>query len=160
MITLLWTILFLTGQGVAEQPTPLSAEDNVREATLQGRRIDVTKKLSLPEQKRPTDSGRCEARFTVAYAQMNEQIRVKTQVSNDDCIVSRGDFQLRVRSISEAGDIQTRTIDESWVRTEEGPIKFTNFYSMEGDTDLVWVKVKSSRKTACTCANSNAPDIP
>lgn len=133
------------------KPAPLSAEDNMRKATIQGRQIDVTKTLTLPEQRQRVDSSQCEARFTLAYVQMNDKIRVKMQVTNNDCIASGGEYQLRVRSVSEAQEIQTRTIDASWARTEEGPIKFTKYYAMEGDTDLVWVKIKSKRKTACIC---------
>ncbi|MCZ6619973.1 MAG: hypothetical protein O7E57_17785 [Gammaproteobacteria bacterium] len=117
--------------------------------------MEFTKSLSLPEQSLESPNA-CHAELAISYAQMNDRIRVETKVVNEACIISSGDFTLRVRSTDARGESRTRTFSEFWLRTEDGPIELTRYYPMEGDVDLLWVRVGTTARTACTCDASRS----
>ena len=133
------------------KPAPISAEDNMRTESIEKGQIQFTRKIALPTQTSPRTSAFCEAYFEISYFQADDQIRVNTEIKNDTCAASYGDYSLRVRTIDRSGESLTRTFFESWTRQEEGTVRITKNYPMEGDQSLVWVRVNSNRKTACSC---------
>jgi hypothetical protein len=127
------------------------------DAPVTGPGVEIPKKLHLPEQSPHFDPTACIARYTVAYAQMYDKVRVKTKITNEDCAESSGRYTLRLRTVDEQGETQTRTIVEDWQRDSAKPLEQTRYYPMDGNSDLIWVKVKSNRKTSCVCA-TNRPE--
>ena len=119
--------------------------------------VEFKKTVKLPAQtiERP---GVCDARVSISYMQMNEKVRVDTTVVNEDCVVSAGDYTLLVRTIDEAGESHTRNITESWGRKTAAPIELTQDYHLGSDVGLLSVKVRTSRKTACTCVDGVGTD--
>ena len=96
-------------------------------------------------------SGECEGHFAISYFQAGDQINVDTEIKNDTCAASHGEYLLRVRTIDATGVSITRSFPESWSRQQEGIVRVTKSYSMDGGQSLVWVRVNSQRKTACRC---------
>ncbi|MEC8868292.1 MAG: hypothetical protein VYC86_05690 [Pseudomonadota bacterium] len=120
--------------------------------------IEVTTKVTLPQQK---ISNLCDADLSISYTQMNDRVRIVQEVSNEDCPTSEGIYTLRIRTLGESGEARTRTFEENWVLDKQTTGKTQKFYSMDGDTRLIWAKIKTSRKTRCICgASARASEIP
>jgi hypothetical protein len=132
-------------------PAPLSAEHNMPKVKIPGRKMEITRKLTLPAQPTNVGTSNCEAHFNTSYLQMNDQVKVVTTVKNEICGASHGVFTLRLRTLTETGETLTRSFSESWMRRNEEAALVTTYYPMQGSTDLIWVRVGSSRKTACLC---------
>ncbi len=133
------------------RPAPLSSEDQMMEKRIPIGEIQVTRKLTLPDQPLQTSASACAAHFAISYFQSNDRIGVDTTVKNEDCVASRGEYELRIRTIDANGSSSTRTVAEQWVRSEPGDVSTTKFYSMNDATGLLWVRVNSNQKTACEC---------
>lgn len=132
-------------------PAPLSAEDNMREAKIEQKGIEITRKLTLGPQPVHANPSACEARFEIQYFQADDRIKVDTEVTNETCQASRGEFSLRIRTVDPSGAVATRSFPESWLRHGTGTVQMTKYYPMGGGQNLVWVRIDSSRKTGCTC---------
>ena len=133
------------------KPAPLSRRDNVREKRIPGNSLEVTRKITIPEQQLPQEAAACDAEFSISYWQVNDRVKVDASVENQACIASHGEFDLRIRTKDAAGEISTRSFTESWSRRSEGTIQLTRYYPMAGANDLIWVMVNPKRKTACIC---------
>ena len=110
--------------------------------------IEIKTKVTLPQQR---VSGLCDAALSISYTQMNDRVLMRREVANDDCPSSDGVYMVRIRTLSEDGEARTRTFEESWVLDNQSKDKSQKFYSMDGDVRLIWARVKTSRKTRCTC---------
>ena len=110
--------------------------------------VEITTKVTLPQQ---GISGLCDADLSISYTQMNDRVRIRREVANDDCPSSEGIYTLRIRTLGEDGEARTRTFEESWVLDNQTKDKSQEFYSMDGDVRLIWARVKTSRKTRCVC---------
>lgn len=133
------------------KPAPLSAEDNMQEKRITMGEIQFKRKLTLPEQELKYADGTCEAHFAISYFQAGEAIKVDTEVTNESCEASGGEYELRVRAVDGSGDSLTRSFSEVWSRTESEAVKLQSSYPMLDAERLVWVRVKSNAKTACQC---------
>lgn len=133
------------------RPAPLSAEHNTPKIEIKQHKPQIKRSLTLPEQSATLKDGACEAHFNISYMQMHDQVKVETSVRNTTCAASRGDYALRIRTVSESGDGQTRSIDTSWSRADEQDLVTTQYYPMDADSRLLWVRINSNRKTACLC---------
>ena len=120
--------------------------------------IELTTKVTLPQQR---VSDLCDANLSISYTQMNDRVRIVREVSNDDCPSSEGVYTLRIRTMGDGGNARTRTFEESWLLDGQAEEKAQKYYSMDGDTRLIWAKIKTSRKTRCICGRpARASDNP
>ena len=98
----------------------------------------------------------CQAEVSISYVPMYDKVRVETTVEHDGCAASSGDYTLRVRTRGADGEITTEDIDESWRRTLAGTVETTKAYPLDVDRELVWVRVRTARKTNCRCDATEA----
>ena len=110
--------------------------------------IEVKTKITLPQQ---GTTGLCDADLSISYTQMNDRVRIVRNVANEDCPSSDGIYTLRIRTLGDDGEARTRTFEASWVLEDQNSDRREDYYSMDGDTRLIWAKVKTSRKTRCVC---------
>ena len=116
-----------------------------------GSQIEVTRHVALPTQTFE-DPNACEVELLLESWQVNDRVRVDTQVLiNDSCVASHGTYKLKVRTKAPGDEVHTREYVESWRRTDDDPVKFTRYYDMEGDLDLLWVRLRSSEMSRCVC---------
>lgn len=133
------------------KPAAGSVEDNGRQVTIEAKRVEVTRTIDLPPQQMQGRSDVCDARFSVSYFQADSQIKVDTQVQNETCGASHGDYALRIRTTNQSGESVTRSFSETWSRIDNVDVQAKKHYPMEGGKKLLWVRVHSNRKTGCTC---------
>ena len=104
----------------------------------------VELKSSLPQPE-------CRADVSISYVPMYDKVRVETTVEHDGCPVSSGDYTLRIRTRDAQGEVTTQDIEESWRRTDAIRVDRTEVYPLDPDRELVWVRVRTARKTNCRC---------
>ena len=105
-------------------------------------KISLTPTLTQPE---------CRAEVSISYVPMYDKVRVETMVENDDCAASSGDYRLQVRTRGHDGEMLTEELNESWSRADAMRVETTKIYPLDIDRELVWVRVRTSRKTNCRC---------
>lgn len=93
----------------------------------------------------------CRAEVAISYVPMYDKLRVETTVEHDGCAKSSGDYTLRLRTRGADGEVATQVIDESWRRTDAGRVESTKVYPVDPERELVWVRVRTERKTNCRC---------
>lgn len=93
----------------------------------------------------------CRADVSISYVPMYDKVRVETTVEHDGCAASSGDYTLRVRTRDPQGEVTTQDIQESWRRTDRAPVDRTEVYPLDPERELVWVRVRTARKTNCRC---------
>ena len=85
---------------------------------------------------------------------MSAQVSVETTVEHEGCVASSGDYALRLRTVDGEGEIETREFEESWTRTEPGPVQSEKVYDIGSDRRLVWAQVSTAPATNCRCAEA------
>ncbi len=117
--------------------------------------IKIKRRMKLPPQlvEHPNS---CDADLGISSTQMNDRIRIKARIVNKDCAASSGDYTLRILTMNEEGETHLREFPESWSRQNDAPIELTQYFGMESDVDLIWVRVRTSSQTACTCNDEPA----
>lgn len=93
----------------------------------------------------------CRAQVSISYVPMYDKVRVETTVEHDGCPASSGDYTLRVRTRDPDGEVATQDIHESWRRTDAVRVDRTKVYPLDPERELVWVRVRTERKTNCRC---------
>ena len=93
----------------------------------------------------------CRAEVSISYVPMYDKVRVETTVENDDCAASSGDYRLQLRTRGHDGEVLTEELNESWSRADVLRVETTKIYPLDIDRELVWVRVRTSRKTNCRC---------
>ena len=117
--------------------------------------IEIKKTIKLPPQLiEQTNS--CDANLSISSSQMNDRIRIRARIVNKDCAASSGDYTLRILTMNEEGETHLREFPESWSRQNDAPIEVTRNFGMESDVDLIWVRVRTSSQTPCTCNDEPA----
>lgn len=111
-------------------------------------------KLELKPTVRQPD---CRADVSISYVPMYDKVRVETTVEHDGCAKSSGDYTLRVRTRDSDGEVATQDIDESWRRADAGRLDSTKVYPLDPERELVWVRVRTERKTNCRCEDGPTP---
>ena len=99
----------------------------------------------------------CRADVWVSYVPMYDRVRVETTVEHDGCAKSSGDYTLRVRTRGPDGELSTQDINESWQRTDPVRVESTKVYPLDPERELVWVRVRTERKTNCRCDDGPPP---
>ena len=132
----------------------VKADNPKRVVDLNGT-IEIKKTIKLPPQliEQPNS---CDANLSISSSQMNDRIRIRARIVNKDCAASSGDYTLRILTMNEEGETHLREFPESWSRQNDVPIELTRYFGMESDVDLLWVRVRTSSKTACTCNDESA----
>ena len=111
-------------------------------------KIELKSTLPQPE---------CRADVSISYVPMYDKVRVETTVEHDGCAKSSGDYTLRVRTRDADGELTTQDIDESWLRTDAGRVESSKVYPVDPERELVWVRVRTERKTNCRCGHGAIP---
>ncbi len=151
MKKMIWLVVFLNCISLTANAARGTFKETVlgeEKVAKAAKGIEITTKVTLPQQ---GVSGLCDADLSISYTQMNDRVRIRRQVANDNCPSSDGVYTLRIRTLSEDGEARTRTFEESWVLDNQTKDKSEKFYSMDGDVRLIWARVKTSRKTRCVC---------
>ena len=78
-------------------------------------------------------------------------LKVETLIENAECGASSGAYIVNIRTRNEAGDANTQKHQETWSRADSQPVNATHTYSMNGDTELVKVRLKLPINDACVC---------
>ena len=99
----------------------------------------------------------CQARVSISYVPMYDKVRVETTVEHDGCAASSGDYTLRVRTRDTDGEVATQDILESWRRTDAVRVDHMKVYPLDPERELVWVRVRTERKTNCRCDAVDEP---
>lgn len=99
----------------------------------------------------------CRADVSLSYVPMYDKVRVEATIEHDGCTASRGDYTVRVRTRGSDGEVTTQVIDESWQRTDAGRVETTKVYPVDPERELVWVRVRTERKTNCRCDHAPTP---
>jgi len=111
-------------------------------------KIELKSTLPQPE---------CQADVSISYVPMYDKVRVETTVEHDGCATSSGDYTLRVRTRGSDGEVTTEDIGESWHRADAGRVQSTKVYPLDPERELVWVRVRTERKTNCRCDHGPTP---
>ena len=132
--------------------------ERAKEKTLELKgEIKYEYKLSLsPTLTQPA----CRAEVSISYVPMYDKVRVETTVENADCAASSGDYRLQVRTRGHDGEVLTEELNESWRRADALRVETTKAYPLDIDRELVWVRVRTSRKTNCRCDGTDAEVAP
>lgn len=107
-------------------------------------------KSSLPQPE-------CRADVSISYVPMYDKVRVETTIEHDGCAASSGDYMLRVRTRGSDGEVATQDIIESWRRTDADRFENAKVYPLDPERELVWVRVRTQRKTNCRCDPVDSP---
>lgn len=99
----------------------------------------------------------CRADVSISYVPMYDKVRVETTVEHDGCAMSSGDYTIRVRTRGSNAEVTTEDINESWRRTDAGRLEDTKVYPLDPERELVWVRVRTERKTNCRCDHADTP---
>ena len=130
--------------------TTSSSMANPRDKVLLVEGAEIKTKIVIPAQRLRRRDG-CDVQVNVTYGQRHTVARVRTTVSETQCVPSEGAYTLRIRTVDDNGDPQTRDHRETWRRDDNEPIEHAADYDLQGDPRLLWVRVRKSAKDDCTC---------
>lgn len=94
----------------------------------------------------------CAINIVTDYWQEDDQIKVETVLENTQCGPSKGMYVVRVRTSNDDGDSNTTKYQEPWSRDNSEAVRSTHTYSMNGDTELIRVRIQPPFNGACMCA--------
>ena len=148
------SLLGIPASGASERSFKKTVFEAEKEQSLElGGQISHEYKIEL----KPTlvEPG-CRAEVSISYVPMYDKVRVETTVEHDGCPASSGDYTLRIRTRDPDGEVATRNIQESWRRTDAVRVDHAKVYPLDPERELVWVRVRTERRTNCRCA-ADAP---
>ena len=99
----------------------------------------------------------CGATTTTEYQQMNTIARVTGTLEIRDCAAASGEFTVAVRTKDESGVEKPLEFFETWQRSDDQDVSFTNDYPIGDDVELVGVRL---RGLTCTCAEAPQEELP
>ena len=114
-----------------------------------------TKTVKAPVVK--DDVQTCDVDISTDYWQEDKFVKVGAVIEKAECDVSSGAYTVMVRTENAAGEKSTHKYLERWSRTENEPFETIHKYSMNGDVDLVRVRVKLPLTGSCVCGVSITP---
>ena len=149
------SLLSIPASAVSERSFKKTVFEAEKEKSLElGGEIRHDYKIEL----KPTLVGpECQARVSISYVPMYDKVRVETTVEHDGCAASSGDYTLRVRTRDTDGEVATQDIQESWRRTDAVRVDHMKVYPLDPERELVWVRVRTERKTNCRCDAVDEP---
>ena len=126
------------------RPAAGSADQNApRESIQVGGQVGVPR----PESRGPT----CQAAVNVSYMQRHDSVVVDAEVHHQGCPRASGEYTVRVRTRAADRTARTREYTEAWSLAGDEVLAHQRTYPMDGDTELVWVKVRSRGADSCRC---------
>ncbi len=93
----------------------------------------------------------CEVNIATDYWQQDTLVKVEATIENSQCDASSGQYVVKVRTRNADDEATTATYPESWVREDANTIKAVHTYSMNGDTELIRVRIKFPLNDSCVC---------
>ena len=149
--------VFVAGVSLISAPASAASERSFKKTVFEagkeeslelGGEINYEYKIEL----KPTlTKPECRADVSISYVPMYDKVRVEATVEHDGCTTSSGDYTLRVRTRNPDGEVMTQDITESWRRTDPGRVESMKVYPLDPERELVWVRVRTARKTNCRC---------
>lgn len=97
----------------------------------------------------------CEVQVSSDYWQANDKVKLEAYIDTPDCGAAYGAYSVNVRTKNEAGETHTNDYPEAWSRENAEPIKQVHSYDMNGDTDLLKLRVKMALGTSCVCGSKD-----
>jgi len=108
----------------------------------------INKTIRIPV---PTEPVACEVELSTDYWQEDDRFKVEVVVENTQCGASNGKYVVNARTRNEAGEINSIKFDEVWSRRHDRPVNAVHTYSMNGDTELVRVRLTAPLNGSCVC---------
>ncbi len=108
----------------------------------------INKTIHVPA---PVEPVACEVEFSTDYWQEDDQFKVEVVVENAQCGASNGKYLVNARTRNEAGEINSIKFEEVWGRNDDRPVKVVHTYSMNGDIELVRVRLTAPFNGSCIC---------
>ena len=100
-------------------------------------------------------SRQCQALASLEYFQRGAEAEVETRIHTDDCGAASGGYVVNI-TVRGDDDKEPRILrfEESWERSDDGPVETLRRYPIGDDVDLLRLK---SRKLSCECADTTEP---
>jgi hypothetical protein len=99
----------------------------------------------------------CGATTTTEYQQLNTIARVTGTLEIRDCAAASGEFTVAVRTKDDSCVEKPLEFLETWQRSDDQDVSFTNDYPIGDDVELVGVRL---RGLTCTCAEAPQEELP
>jgi len=96
---------------------------------------------------------RCEAKLLIEYYQKGTDAHVNSELTNDVCGASFGDYTIRVRYKDAHGEIKQLEFEETWAREDDAEWTSEKEYFVGDDIDIIRVKAKD---LSCKCKEPEA----
>jgi len=130
---------------------------------IEGKKVKVMKMSKPIEKTIKFDYSRvepktCELELTSDYWQENTKLKVETVLENNDCAASSGRYIVKIRTRDDAGELSLQEHEEPWSRKDDQAIEKLHTYDMNGDTELVRVRLVAPINDACVCDASKSPN--
>ena len=93
----------------------------------------------------------CAMEISTDYWQEDSIVKVDTVLENSQCGPSKGTYTVRVSTRNELGESSTNKYKETWSRDDSEAVKAIYTYSMNGDIELIRVRVQAPFSGACFC---------
>lgn len=148
------TVAVRSPHGSSFDPNPVEGGDYMRGHEFTLRRVGArseSRVLGTVTLAMEPRQAQCEAQVSISYAQLNAQVHVETTVEHDGCAASSGDYELRLRTRNDDGEIETYTFAESWTRSEAEPVYSEKLYDIGDGRRLMWARVSTAQTTNCRC---------
>lgn len=97
----------------------------------------------------------CEIEISSDYWQLGDRAKLEALIETDQCAAAQGEYTVRVKTRNDNGDARTRKFQETWSRADNVPVTVKHVYDMDGDAELVNIRVHMSLDTACTCIQAD-----
>jgi hypothetical protein len=96
----------------------------------------------------------CDATMAIRYEQRDTVARVESTIDNLSCAACTGEYTIAVRVRDDSGESKTIEFAGKWERADDKPVKFTAFYPIGANVDLINVRPKDLH---CVCAAAEEP---
>ncbi|MFT6408270.1 MAG: hypothetical protein ACJAQ6_001687 [Arenicella sp.] len=95
----------------------------------------------------------CEIELSTDYWQEDDIIKVDTVLENSQCGASKGTYTVRVSTRNALDESKTVKYQEAWSRDNSEPLRSIHTYSMNGDLELIRVRLQAPFNGACFCTD-------
>lgn len=157
-IALLITLLIFSFSSFADEPSEVKPSlkkwQEIKPISINGKKARVLKTSKTVDVPEISEAKTCEVEISSDYWQEDDRLKVETQIENGDCGASQGLYIVNVGTRNKDGETRTSKYQEAWSRDDFQAVIATHVYSMNGDTELVRVRLRTPFNGACLCGNS------
>lgn len=114
------------------------------------RHMEFRHKVKLEAAKRTSV---CSARVEIEYRQKNTIAETEGTIHTEDCEAASGVYTVAARYRDEGGEIHNIESENTWSRTDDQPVHFSEELIIGENVDLIRVR---ARKIRCECAATDA----